>query len=130
MRCHATRSTDGLPCERWARRGAFVCPAHGGNLPQVRAAAERRLARKRAEWMYAKLWVQTLRELDSKPPETIEETRAWLREERERLEAAGVHIPKPRRRRSEAERERDRIRREDRAEEAAAKARVNGQKAG
>jgi len=80
--------------------------------------------------MYAKLWVQTLRELDSKPPETIEETRAWLREERERLEAAGVHIPKPRRRRSEAERERDRIRREDRAEEAAAKARVNGQKAG
>jgi hypothetical protein len=42
-RCTARRSTDGRPCRRWARRGASVCPSHGGNSPQVRRAAAERV---------------------------------------------------------------------------------------
>jgi hypothetical protein len=33
---------DGKPCMQWPRRGATVCKRHGGNAPQVKAAAERR----------------------------------------------------------------------------------------
>lgn len=42
VRCHGHRS-DGSPCKRWAIRGGFVCPSHGGRAPQVRRAAGRRL---------------------------------------------------------------------------------------
>ena len=44
-RCTAHRSRDGRPCRRWARRGAAVCPSHGGNSPAVRRAAAERVAR-------------------------------------------------------------------------------------
>jgi hypothetical protein len=41
-KCKARR-TDGQPCGRYPRRGASVCPAHGGSAPQVRAAAAERV---------------------------------------------------------------------------------------
>jgi hypothetical protein len=42
VRCRGHR-TNGSPCKRWAIRGGFVCPSHGGRAPQVRLAARRRL---------------------------------------------------------------------------------------
>lgn len=42
IRCTARR-TNGLPCLRWAIRGARVCPTHGGRAPQVRRAAAERV---------------------------------------------------------------------------------------
>jgi hypothetical protein len=42
VRCHGHRP-DGSLCKRWAIRGGFVCPTHGGRAPQVRLAARRRL---------------------------------------------------------------------------------------
>lgn len=42
VRCRGHRG-DGSPCKRWAIRGGYVCPSHGGRAPQVRRAAERRL---------------------------------------------------------------------------------------
>lgn len=45
VRCSATAwSRGGRPCRKWAIRGGYVCPSHGGSTPQVRAAAQRRLA--------------------------------------------------------------------------------------
>lgn len=43
-RCTARSSRTGEQCGAWAVRGATVCVAHGGGSPQVRAAAQRRLA--------------------------------------------------------------------------------------
>lgn len=40
-RCNG-HNKQGEPCMRWPRRGATVCPRHGGKAPQVVAAAERR----------------------------------------------------------------------------------------
>ena len=42
VRCRGHRG-DGSPCRRWAIRGGFVCPSHGGRAGQVRRAARRRL---------------------------------------------------------------------------------------
>jgi hypothetical protein len=42
-RCTAHRS-DKQPCRAWAVWGATVCVSHGGAAPQVRRAAQRRLA--------------------------------------------------------------------------------------
>jgi hypothetical protein len=36
--------TDGEPCEAYAMLGRFVCSAHGGRAPLVRAAAACRFA--------------------------------------------------------------------------------------
>lgn len=47
-RCVAHRSTDGLPCTRWAIRGGATCMSHGGASGRVRAAANRRLAEQKA----------------------------------------------------------------------------------
>lgn len=33
------KKSDGQPCQRWAVKGATVCPSHGGNAPQVRKRA-------------------------------------------------------------------------------------------
>ena len=41
--CTARRQ-DGKPCGSYAVRGGTVCRRHGGSAPQVRAAANRRLA--------------------------------------------------------------------------------------
>ena len=43
-RCGAHSSQTGKPCGQWAIRGGTVCRTHGGRAPQVKAAAERRLA--------------------------------------------------------------------------------------
>ena len=42
--CTATSKQTGERCKRPASKGATVCRHHGGNTPQVRAAAERRHA--------------------------------------------------------------------------------------
>ena len=45
--------TDGEPCSAWAMRGTNVCSAHGGRAPQVRAAAEERIAVEQAVARFA-----------------------------------------------------------------------------
>lgn len=40
-RCRGHRK-DGNPCTMWPRKGSAVCKRHGGNAPQVKAAAKRR----------------------------------------------------------------------------------------
>lgn len=47
-RCAAT-NRRGEPCRKPPIPGGRVCAAHGGNAPQVRAAAERRIALQKAE---------------------------------------------------------------------------------
>jgi hypothetical protein len=42
IRCRAHRG-DGSPCGRWAIRGGYVCPKHGGASPQARRKARERL---------------------------------------------------------------------------------------
>lgn len=42
VRCRAHRR-DGAPCKRWAIRGGYVCPKHGGASPQARRKARERL---------------------------------------------------------------------------------------
>ena len=42
VRCRGHRK-NGARCTRWAIRGGFVCPTHGGRAPQVRRAARLRL---------------------------------------------------------------------------------------
>lgn len=42
-KCSARRHSDGKPCQRPAVRGATVCAAHGGNAPQIKNAAHKRL---------------------------------------------------------------------------------------
>ncbi|PTU55376.1 hypothetical protein DBB34_14565 [Sphaerisporangium cinnabarinum] len=46
--CRGTNRRGG-PCQKPPIPGGTVCPAHGGKAPQVRAAAERRLALQQAE---------------------------------------------------------------------------------
>jgi len=41
--CHAHSSRTGAPCRNHAIAGGVVCRAHGGAVPNVRAAAERRI---------------------------------------------------------------------------------------
>lgn len=43
-RCTAKAKGSGNQCRRYAIAGGNVCRNHGGNAPQVKAAAERRLA--------------------------------------------------------------------------------------
>jgi hypothetical protein len=47
-RCGGHRKRDGQPCGRPPRTGAKVCPVHGGGAPQVKAAADRRVAEEQA----------------------------------------------------------------------------------
>jgi hypothetical protein len=42
--CRAHSSRSGKPCGNFAIKGGAVCPMHGGSAPQVKRAAERRLA--------------------------------------------------------------------------------------
>lgn len=79
-RCTA-RTSRGA-CRRWPVKGATVCATHGGRAPQVRAAADRRLAT--AEW--ARSFGQQITDAD--PTETVlNEIRwsaghvAWLRDQ-------------------------------------------------
>jgi hypothetical protein len=41
-RCTAIKKT-GVRCKKYAIKGGFVCPTHGGSAPQVRAKANKRL---------------------------------------------------------------------------------------
>src|SRR5215471_9498197 len=41
--CHAHSSRTGKPCRNHAIAGGTVCRAHGGAVPNVRAAAEKRI---------------------------------------------------------------------------------------
>jgi hypothetical protein len=47
IRCTA-KKRDGESCNRWALRGGTVCQVHGGMLPNVKAAAERRVEEARS----------------------------------------------------------------------------------
>lgn len=50
--CTANK-TNGDPCPNWAMRGTNVCSSHGGRAPQVRAAAEERIAVEQAVARFA-----------------------------------------------------------------------------
>lgn len=70
-RCVAHSSRTGLPCKRWAIRGATVCPKHGGSVKRVKEKAAQRVRDVLAEaidpnrWMreVAAIAYQDLREL-------------------------------------------------------------------
>lgn len=47
-RCTGTSTTTGERCRKRPIVGGTVCPTHGGSAPQVRAAAQRRLAERQA----------------------------------------------------------------------------------
>jgi len=47
-RCVAIRKRDGQRCTKPPTRGNNVCPSHGGNAPQVKAAGQRRIAAQKA----------------------------------------------------------------------------------
>lgn len=42
-KCTAHSARTGLPCQKYAIKGATVCRTHGGAAPQVKAKAEQRL---------------------------------------------------------------------------------------
>lgn len=44
IRCRATSSRTGLPCQRWAIQGGTVCPTHGGSIKRVKLSAQQRIA--------------------------------------------------------------------------------------
>ena len=71
---------DGTRCARFAIRGGFQCPRHGGSLPNVKRAASQRLAR------LAPPAVLALEDLlsDSAPPDTRLRTAKYI------LRLAGV----------------------------------------
>lgn len=48
-RCKAKAKHSGKQCRRYAIAGGTVCPNHGGSAPQVKAAAQRRLAAEKLE---------------------------------------------------------------------------------
>lgn len=50
VRCTATKK-DGTQCKKWSVRGSNVCIKHGAHLPQVRKAAEARVAEARTRMM-------------------------------------------------------------------------------
>lgn len=70
-RCTAHRS-NGQPCGNYAIRGGYVCMAHGGAAPQVRAAADRRFA----EWK-ARIYVdrEVRRRAQERARARVDETR-------------------------------------------------------
>lgn len=47
--CTSHKRSTGEPCKKSARIGQDVCNHHGGNSPQAKAAAERRIAEERAK---------------------------------------------------------------------------------
>lgn len=49
FRCHGTNRESGERCRRSHEPGGKVCPSHGGNAPQVKAAAARNVALAKAE---------------------------------------------------------------------------------
>lgn len=53
-RCTA-KTRSGAQCRSYAIQGATVCRMHGGNAPQVKAAAKRKLERQAAEVKVARL---------------------------------------------------------------------------
>ena len=92
-KCGATRSTDGMPCEGWAVRGATVCQAHGGSAPQVKAKAAGNIAEQKAMRAVATFG---LRRDISATDALIEEVQwtaghvEWLREQVQALETEAL----------------------------------------
>lgn len=87
-RCTA-RTTSGKPCRKYPIAGGAVCRVHGGSAPQVKAAAERRIAEAKA----LKALGTYGRQIDINPVEALlEEIRwtaghvAWLRERVQEVE--------------------------------------------
>jgi hypothetical protein len=70
VRCRAHSARTGRPCRKYAIKGGRVCTVHGGRAPQVKRAAERRLAAAATEVLMAR---QTVR-LGLWSPEA---SRAW-----------------------------------------------------
>lgn len=44
VQCKATSRRSGNRCQQWAMHGGVVCHMHGGKAPQIKKAAERRVA--------------------------------------------------------------------------------------
>lgn len=92
-KCKARSTTTGKQCGRWPSKGQMVCAFHGGNAPQAKAAAQRRLAEEKARHA-----LETYgRPVDTTPTEALlEEVRwtaghvQWLRERVQELEQETV----------------------------------------
>lgn len=91
QRCAAHRKSDGRPCGRSPRRGESHCRQCGGNAPQVRRAAERRIQNAAVEQAVRTLGLPR----DIAPAEALlEEVQwtaghvAWLRQRVQEIEHA------------------------------------------
>src|SRR5713226_2314337 len=75
----------GQQCARPAKDGATVCSSHGARAPQVKAAAERRVAERKAREAVARLGKVAPGSVD--PLDVLDETLAELVALKERLGA-------------------------------------------
>lgn len=85
-RCTATAKSTGEQCQRRAAPGGKVCPSHGGNAPQVAAAAERRAALREATLLAARVGVV----ID--PEDPYEGAAAAMRQSRQLAQRLGVAV--------------------------------------
>lgn len=92
-KCKARSTTTGKRCGRWPAKGQRVCVFHGGNAPQAKAAAQRRVAEQKA-----RAALETYgRKVDTSPTEALlDEVRwtaghvQWLRDRVRELEQAAL----------------------------------------
>lgn len=80
-RCTAKSTRSGEGCRAWAMHGQAVCVTHGGNAPQSRAAAQRRLAEAEAAKSLSKFGVESIDDPGAELLAIAEEQRAlgkWL----------------------------------------------------
>jgi hypothetical protein len=87
MLCTASR-TDGTPCKKQAIHGGTVCDTHGGSAPQVRKAANRRLAELRLATAMESIEVELIDNPIEALQEIVSEARAFKRLLAARLAAA------------------------------------------
>ena len=83
QRCTATTS-KGAPCSKFRVKGSAVCMTHGAAAPQVRAAAERRVADTEAREIAARVGVDVAR-FDGNPYDALRDLLARDRAELERF---------------------------------------------
>lgn len=70
--------TDGSPCGRYPVKGSTVCPTHGGKAPQVKAAADRRIAEEKLRKVVGRLTAEPVTNPWKKLQELSGKAQAWM----------------------------------------------------
>jgi hypothetical protein len=90
--CHAISRRSGTQCRRFPIKGAKVCRFHGGNAPQVRAGAARRIAIQNATLLVARLGgTINIDPLDALL-EMVQEAAANVAAYRLAIQELGIHV--------------------------------------